>query len=314
VSGGWSIPWGLAWLPNGSALLTERNTHRVYTLSPSGTKTQVGTVPNVVNGGEGGLLGVAVSPNFATDRYVYFFHTASGDNRVARMTFDGSSLGGYTPILTGIRKATYHNGGRIAFGPDGHLYVATGDAQQTSLSQDRNALNGKILRITATGQPAPGNPFGTAVYSIGHRNPQGLAWDAQGRLWSSELGNTRFDELNLIESGKNYGWPTCEGTCSVTGMTNPKRTWTTAEASPSGLAYADGALYMATLRGQRLWRIPLNGTEAGTPAAYYTGTYGRLRAVAKLPNANGLWVTTSNVDANGGRPAGSDQVLQVNLG
>ncbi len=164
-------------------------------------------------------------------------------------------------VFGGMRKSRYHNGGRIRFGPDGFLYIAIGDSQQSNLAQDSNALNGKILRITKTGAAAPGNPFGTAIYSYGHRNPQGLAWDSAGRLWSSELGNSSVDELNLIQPGKNYGWPTCEGTCSTTGMTNPKRTWSVSSASPSGLAYANGALFMAALRGQRMWRITLSGED-----------------------------------------------------
>ncbi|MDT0318943.1 PQQ-dependent sugar dehydrogenase [Streptomyces millisiae] len=312
LSAGWSVPWGMDWLPDGSALYAERDTHRVVRLAPNGTRTVVGTVPNVVSGGEGGLLGLAVSPNFATDRAFYVFHTAANDNRVARLTFDGTAIGGYQPILTGIARATYHNGGRLAFGPDGYLYATTGDAQQTALAQNTQSLNGKILRITTTGAPAPGNPFGNHVYSLGHRNPQGLAWDAAGRLWAAELGQNTWDELNLIQQGANYGWPTCEGTCGRPGMTDPRRTWSTAEASPSGLAYADGALYLAALRGQRLWRIPLNGTEAGTPQAYYQNQLGRLRTVATEPGGTALWLSTSNSDSPGA-PAGRDAVHRVTL-
>jgi len=314
VSSGWTIPWGLSWLPSGSALITERNSFKVYTLTQSGTKTQVGTVPNVTTtGGEGGLMGVAVSPNWNTDHYVYFMHSAANDNRIARMTFNGTTLTGYTTILTGIAKSTYHNGGRLKFGPDGYLYATTGDAQNSANAQNKNSLNGKILRMTTTGAPAPGNPFGNLVYSLGHRNPQGLTWDPQGRLWAAEFGNVQFDELNLITPGANYGWPTCEGSCSVAGMTNPKCQWTTGEASPSGLTYADGALYLAALRGQRLWRIPVTGTDTGTPVAYYTNSYGRLRTVETVPGRNSLWLSTTNADGNGGQPAGSDKVFQVDL-
>ncbi|TDC79288.1 PQQ-dependent sugar dehydrogenase [Streptomyces hainanensis] len=312
LSTGWSVPWGMDWLPDGSALYAERDTHRVVRLAPNGTRTVVGTVPNVVSGGEGGLLGLAVSPNFATDRAFYVFHTAASDNRIARLTFDGTAIGGYQPILTGIARATYHNGGRLAFGPDGHLYATTGDAQQTGLAQNTQSLNGKILRLTTTGAPAPGNPFGNHVYSYGHRNPQGLAWDAAGRLWAAELGQNTWDELNLITQGANYGWPVCEGVCGRAGMTDPRRTWSTAEASPSGLAYADGALYLAALRGQRLWRIPLNGTEAGTPQAYYQGQLGRLRTVATVPGGTALWLSTSNGDS-AGAPQGRDGVHVVTL-
>ncbi|TPQ22882.1 PQQ-dependent sugar dehydrogenase [Streptomyces sporangiiformans] len=315
VSSGWTVPWGLSWLPDGSALLTERDSFKLFKLTQSGTRTQVGTVPNVVTtNGEGGLLGVAVSPNWRTDHYVYLMHSAASDNRIVRMTYDGSSLSGYKVLVTGIAKNKYHNGGRIKFGPDGYLYATTGDAQNGDRAQDKNSLNGKILRMTADGKPAPGNPFGTLVFSLGHRNPQGLTWDAQGRLWEAEFGNSKYDELNLIESGKNYGWPICEGTCSSSGMTNPKRQWTVSEASPSAVAYADGALYLAALRGERLWRIPVSGTSAGTPVAHYTSQYGRLRTVEKVPGKNALWLSTTNADNNGGEPDGADKVFQVDLG
>ncbi|MET8681043.1 PQQ-dependent sugar dehydrogenase [Streptomyces sp. NPDC004647] len=315
VSSGWTIPWGMSWLPDGSALISERNSFKVFKLTQSGTRTQAGTVPNVVTtGGEGGLLGAAVSPNWNSDHYVFFMHSAEDGNRIARMTYDGTSLSGYTSLVTGIKKNKYHNGGRIKFGPDGYLYATAGDAQTQDLAQSKSSLNGKILRMTPEGKPAPGNPFGTLVYSYGHRNPQGLTWDAQGRLWSSEFGAGTYDELNLIEPGKNYGWPVCEGTCSTSGMTDPERQWPVGQASPSGVTYADGALYMAALRGERLWRIPVNGTSTGTPAAYYVNSYGRMRTVETLPGKNALWLSTTNADGNGGEPAGSDKVFRIDLG
>ncbi|MGI5412524.1 PQQ-dependent sugar dehydrogenase [Streptomyces chartreusis] len=317
VSSGWSIPWGTYWMPDGnSALVTERDSFKVFRLTKDGTKTQVGSVPNAVTtDGEGGLLGVAVDPGWATNHRVYFMHTAAEGNRIARMTYDGSSLGGYTVLLQGIKKNRYHNGGRLAFGPDGLLYASTGDAQTSSLAQDSNSLNGKILRLTTEGKPAPGNPFGTYVYSLGHRNPQGLAFDRGGRLWEAEFGNSSFDELNLIKPGANYGWPTCEGTCSVSGMTNPRKTWRVAEASPSGIAIVRNVIYMAALRGERLWRIPIDGdTEnVGAATAYYVGTYGRLRTVTKVPGADQLWLSTTNSDNNGGEPDGADKIFRVSI-
>ncbi|MGW0710857.1 PQQ-dependent sugar dehydrogenase [Streptomyces sp. NPDC002643] len=314
VSSGWTVPWGLSWLPDGSALVTERDSFKLFRLTQAGTRTEIGTVPDVVTtNGEGGLLGVAVSPTWNSDHHVYLMHSAASDNRIVRMTYDGSTLGGYTVLVTGIAKNKYHNGGRLKFGPDGHLYATTGDAQNGNLAQDRNSLNGKILRMTKEGRPAPGNPFGTLVFSLGHRNPQGITWDAQGRLWEAEFGNSKYDELNLIESGKNYGWPVCEGGCSTSGMTSPKRQWTVSEASPSAVAYADGALYLAALRGERLWRVPVSGTSAGTPVAYYTTQYGRLRTVEKVPGKNALWLATTNADNNGGEPDGADRVFQVDL-
>ncbi|MEV0146996.1 MULTISPECIES: PQQ-dependent sugar dehydrogenase [unclassified Nonomuraea] len=315
VASGWDVPWDVSWAPDGSfALVTERDTFRVYKVTAAGAKTQVGTVPNVqTTDGEGGLMGVAMSKtwNGTSDQDVFFMHTASEGNRVARMTFNGTALGGYTSILQGIDKNRYHNGGRIRFGPDGYLYVTTGDAQQSSNAPDLASLNGKILRITRTGAAAPGNPFGTRVYSYGHRNPQGLAWDSAGRLWSSELGNSSRDELNLIQPGKNYGWPTCEGTCSTSGMTNPKHTWSVSEASPSGIAIVNDTVFMAALRGQRLWRIVLNGENVSTVNSYFNGTYGRLRAVEKVPNASAIWFGSTNSDNNGSGAA--DVIRRTNI-
>ncbi|WP_256914174.1 PQQ-dependent sugar dehydrogenase [Streptomyces hilarionis] len=317
-STGWTIPWGIHWMPDGkSALVTERDDFRVWKVTKDGTKTRVGTVPNTVTtDGEGGLLGVAVDPQWASDHYVYFMHTASEGNRVVRMTYDGDSLTGYKILLQGIKKNRYHNGGRLAFGPDGYLYVSTGEAQTPALAQDKNSLNGKILRMTTDGRAAPGNPFGTYVYSYGHRNPQGLAFDRNGRLWEAEFGNSSKDELNLIKPGANYGWPTCEGSCDVAGMTNPKKTWNVSEASPSGIAIVRNSVYMASLRGERLWRVPIEGDseKVGTATAYYVGTYGRLRTVTKVPGADQLWLSTTNCDNNGGAADGSDKILRVTIG
>ena len=317
LSSGWTIPWGVFWLPDGkSALVTERDDFRVWKVTKDGTKTQVGAVPNAVTtNGEGGLLGVAVDPKWETNHHVYFMHTASEGNRVVRMTYDGTALSDYTVLLQGIKKNRYHNGGRLAFGPDGYLYVSTGEAQTPDLAQDKNSLNGKILRMTTDGKPAPGNPFGNLVYSLGHRNPQGLAFDRNGRLWEAEFGNSSKDELNLIKPGANYGWPTCEGTCSTAGMTNPKATWNVSEASPSGIAIVRNVVYMASLRGERLWRIPINGDNesVGTPTAYYVGTYGRLRTVTKVPGADQLWLSTTNCDNNGGAADGADKIFRVTI-
>jgi glucose/arabinose dehydrogenase len=319
ISTGWSIPWGTSWSPDGQqALISERDGFGVFRVnSAGGGRTQVGSVPNSqTTDGEGGLMGVAFSPtwNGTSDTEVFFMHTSSEGNRIAKMNYNGTTLTNYVAIVTGIAKNRFHNGGRIAFGPDGFLYATTGDAQASGNAQNVNSLNGKILRITKTGAAAPGNPFNTRVYSYGHRNPQGIAWDSQGRLWESEFGDVRFDELNLIKPGRNYGWPTCEGTCTVAGMENPKRTWTTAEASPSGIGIVRDVVYMASTRGTRLWRIPLTaGETVGTATAYYVGTYGRLRTVTKVPGADAFWLSTTNADNNGGQPDGADRILRVNI-
>ena len=204
LSTGWSVPWGMSWLPDGSMLVTERDTFKLFhEPAAGGSRTLIGTVPNVVTtGGEGGLLGVAVDPNWSTNHYIYIFHTATEGNRIVRMIYNGTTISGYKILVQGIAKNKYHNGGRLAFGPDGYLYATTGDAENGSNAQNKASLNGKILRMKTDGTPAPGNPFGTLIYSYGHRNPQGLAWDSAGRLWEAEFGNTQWDELNLISA-----WP-----------------------------------------------------------------------------------------------------------
>ncbi|TNY38569.1 PQQ-dependent sugar dehydrogenase [Thermomonospora catenispora] len=313
---GLRTPWAIAFLPDGDALVTERDTARLLRVTPQGRVTPIGEVPGVRPGGEGGLLGVAVSPSYERDRRVYLYFTAADDNRVVRFRFDGRSLSEPRPIVTGIPKGANHNGGRIAFGPDGLLYVATGEVYRTELAQDRGSLGGKILRVTPDGGPAPGNPFASPVWSYGHRNVQGLAWDERGRLYATEFGQNRFDEINLIERGRNYGWPHVEGVQRGDDegrYTDPLLTWTTDEASPSGLAYASGSLWAAGLRGRRLWQIPLAPDgRVGRPIAHYEGEYGRLRAVVRAPDGS-LWITTSNHDGRGTPSAQDDRILRVPL-
>ncbi|HEX8767506.1 MAG TPA: PQQ-dependent sugar dehydrogenase [Jatrophihabitans sp.] len=304
------VPWGLAFLPGGDALIAERDTGRILRLTPGGgAPRQVDEVPGVAASGEGGLLGIAVSPGFAMDNLVYAYYTGEQDNRIVRF---GLGAGSPEVIFDGIAKASFHNGGRIAFGPDGMLYVGTGDAGDTQRSQDRSSPNGKILRLTPDGAPAPGNPTaGSPVYSLGHRNVQGLAWDSQGRLFATEFGQNQLDEVNLIQPGRNYGWPLVEGTGDTDGgrFTNPIVTWPTSAASPSGIAIAGNTAYVAALRGERLWTVPLTGSAAGQPRAELQGRYGRLRTVVIAPDG-ALWITTSNTDGRGDPRDGDDRILR----
>ncbi|MFI5908585.1 PQQ-dependent sugar dehydrogenase [Dactylosporangium sp. NPDC051541] len=310
VATGLNVPWGVAFLPGGDALVAERNTGRIVQVPAAGGAAKpVFQVPGVSAQGEGGLLGLAVSPNYAQDQYVYAYFTSSSDNRIVRFRLTGS-----TPevVFSGLTKAGIHNGGRIAFGPDGQLYVGTGDAGQRGLAQDPAKPNGKILRLTPEGKPAAGNPTaGSPVYSLGHRNVQGLAWDSAGRLWAIEFGQDTFDEVNLIKPGANYGWPTVEGKGDTQGgkFTNPLVTWPTDDASPSGAAIIGDTLYVAGLRGQRLWTVPLNGEQVGTPKAEFTGKYGRLRTAVAAPDGS-LWLTTSNRDGRGQPKDGDDRILR----
>ncbi|MEQ4204581.1 PQQ-dependent sugar dehydrogenase [Actinopolymorpha sp. B9G3] len=313
VATGLTSPWGLAFLPDGAALVAERDTARIKRIARGGAVSTVGTVPGVVPGGEGGLLGIAVSPTFERDRFVYAYYTAGDENRIVRMPYTGSRLGRPQTVLDGIPGSGIHNGGRMVFGPDGFLYVGTGEASDEPLAQDLDSLGGKILRITPDGDPAPGNPFDSPVWSYGHRNVQGLAFDDDGRLWASEFGQSTWDELNLIRPGRNYGWPEVEGVAGERGFVDPVAQWPTDEASPSGLAYADGALWMAGLRGERLWRIQIDeGRVIGKPRAFFTEDLGRLRTVAPAPGG-GLWLTTSNTDGRGDPRDGDDRILRLSL-
>jgi glucose/arabinose dehydrogenase len=305
------VPWGVDFLPDGAAVVTERMTGRVLRVEPDGTLARLGAITTSVPQGEAGLLGVAVSPDFDTDRTLFLYLTTSSDNRVVRAELDGDRLGEPTVVLDGIPAGFIHDGGRIAFGPDGHLYVTTGETGDPELAQDPDSLAGKILRITADGDPAPGNPDpGSPVWSLGHRNVQGLAWDDEGRLWASEFGDSTWDELNLVEKGGNYGWPEVEGTGGGSDFIDPQLVWPVEDASPSGLAYADGHLWMAGLRGQRLWRIRVSAKGRATrPTAFFTEDYGRLRTVVTTPDDQ-LWLTTSNQDGRG-EPAQVDDRIVV---
>ncbi|MEU6062385.1 PQQ-dependent sugar dehydrogenase [Streptomyces sp. NPDC047097] len=313
-------PWGLAALPDGDLLVSSRDEGTITRVdAESGKKTEIGSVPGVAPGGEGGLLGLAVSPAYASDHQVYAYFTTDSDNRIARLLYDerkpaGQQLGAPDTVLRGIPKGTIHNGGRIAFGPDRMLYAGTGETGETGLAQDKASLGGKILRMTPDGEPAPGNPEpDSPVYSLGHRNVQGLAWDTEKRLWAVEFGQNTWDELNLIEPGKNYGWPETEGRGERRGFTEPVAQWRTSEASPSGIAYAQGSIWMAALRGERLWRIPLDGTKAAAdPQSFLEEEYGRLRTVL-APGGDRLWLLTSETDTRGTPEDGDDRLLRLKV-
>ncbi|MFC3964848.1 PQQ-dependent sugar dehydrogenase [Nocardia jiangsuensis] len=310
IGTGLDVPWGLAFRPDGTAFVAERDTGRILRIAPGGGAAEpVHQVPGVVARGEGGLLGLAVSPTDPEVLYAYF--TAESDNRIVRFRL------GEQPqvVFQGLAKAGNHNGGRIAFGPDGMLYVGTGDAGEPRRSPDPADPGGKILRLTPDGQAAPGNPApGSPVYSRGHRNVQGLAWDSRGRLFAAEFGQNRVDEINLIEPGRDYGWPAVEGAGGADrGYADPLVTWGTDEASPSGIAVAGDTLYVAALRGERLWTVPIGPDGLGTPSAELAGRYGRLRTVAVAPDG-ALWLTTSNTDGRGDPSDGDDRIIRFPAG
>ncbi|GAA2400233.1 PQQ-dependent sugar dehydrogenase [Streptomyces glaucosporus] len=321
VATGLKSPWGLAPLPDGDLLVSSRDEGTILRVdADSGETTELGTVPGVDPGGEGGLLGIAVPPDFAENRYVYAYFTSASDNRIVRMLYEedkeeGNQLGAPSTVFRGIPKGTIHNGGRIAFGPDRMLYAGTGDSGDESLAQDRDSLGGKILRMTPDGEPpGHGNPEAdSVVYSWGHRNVQGLAWDAGKRLWAAEFGQNTWDELNLIRPGGNYGWPEVEGEAGEKGFVDPVAQWKPADASPSGIAVANGSVWMAGLRGERLWRIPLRGGEAvADPQAFLEGEYGRLRTVVS-DGGDGLWLVTSETDSRGTPGEDDDRILRLEV-
>ncbi|WP_205328109.1 sorbosone dehydrogenase family protein [Glycomyces sp. YM15] len=294
------VPWGLDFLPDGTAIVGERTTGRLLAIplgddGTAGEPEELRTV-DIADTGEGGLLGLAVSPAFDTDATVFAYYTTGTDNRIAKI--DTGSDAAPEPILTGIPAGPGHNGGALEFGPDGLLYAATGDGGDGGNAQDPRSLGGKILRITPEGEPAEGNPDpDSPVYTLGHRNVQGLAWNADGQLYATEFGQDIADEVNLIEAGNNYGWPYFEGDDTEDAYTDPALTWEPFEASCAGAVFVDDTLVTACLRGQRLWTVQFDpsGTPAAEPRATAVNEFGRLRSVAMGPDGM-LWVTTSNRD------------------
>src|SRR3989344_3553522 len=307
------IPWGLVFLPNKSILFTER-TGRVRMIDKNGklSPTPVVTISAVKHIGEGGLLGITLHPYFAENGYVYLYYTYSstGDNtlnKVVRFKFENGKLVNEQVIVNNIPGAANHNGGRIKFGSDNFLYITTGDAGNPSRAQDRNSLAGKILRVTDEGSAAPGNPFGNLVYSYGHRNPQGLAWDSQGRLWATEHGPSTKDELNLIEMGKNYGWPTIQGDEKRDGLETPVINSGSSTWAPAGTAFLEEKIFFGGLRGEALFQYDIS---TGTLKEQFKEQFGRIRDVVLGPD-NFLYITTSNRDGRGRVQEGDDKIIKI---
>jgi len=310
VASGLAIPWSVVPLAGGGALVSERETALVKEVAPDGSVREVAEVPGVVPDGEAGLLGLAMLDDGGTT-WLYAYVTAADDNRVLRMPLTGEE-GGYgldtsapEVVLSGIAKASNHDGGRIAFGPDGALYVTAGDANDRPSAQDPESLNGKILRVAPDGSIPADNPFpGSPVYTLGHRNPQGIAWDADGGMWAAEFGQDTWDEFNRIEPGANYGWPVVEGQAGDADYVDPVLQWSPADASPSGLASIGGTFFLAALRGQRIWSMTVDDAGAAQATPYFEGGYGRIRDVAEGPDGS-LWFLTNNT--------GDDALLRVAL-
>jgi len=306
------IPWGIAFLPGGDMLVTERP-GRVVRI---GTDRTTYPVDGVRHAGEGGLLGIALHPDFASNSYVYLYMTTTEgglQNKVERYVFKDDRLTFDRDILAGIPAANNHDGGRLAFGPDGMLYITTGDAQNEPAAQDTESLAGKILRINDDGSVPSGNPFGNAVWSNGNRNPQGLAWDAAGQLWATENGRSGvasgYAEVNKIAKGGNYGWPDIQGDATREGLTPPvlhsgaSSTW-----APASAAIIGNSLFFGGLRGEALYEMNLMGTPV--LKTHFKNAYGRIRDVSAGPDGM-LYLTTSNRDGRGSTKAGDDRIIRV---
>jgi glucose/arabinose dehydrogenase len=313
---GLQAPWALAFAPDGRVFVSERETGRILELA-GGEAREIQRL-SVQAVSEAGLLGLAVSPDWETDELLYaYFTSPQGDNRIVRFR-PGSAP---EPVLTGIPAARVHDGGRLAFGPDGMLYATTGDATVSGSAQDVRSLGGKILRMTPDGQPPPDNPFpGSLVYSYGHRNVQGIAWTADGGLYITEYGPDRDDEINRIQPGANYGWPLVTGQAQREGLTDPLFVVPdTGDASWSGAAILvggaipqwEGDLFAAGLRGERLYRFDLapDGGIAGAEQLL-VGEHGRLRDAVQAPDGS-LWLLTNNTDGRGSPEPADDRVLRL---
>ncbi len=306
------ILWALDFLPDGSLIFTERG-GKVFTFNPVDAAPQMlAEFSDVTSVGEGGLLGIAVHPQFSENNLIYLYHTYSKNgelfNRIIRMKKLGDTLIEKKIIVDAIPGAEVHNGGRIKFGPDGMLYITTGDAAVPTHSQDVSSLAGKILRVNYDGTIPESNPFpNSAVYSYGHRNPQGLAWDSEGNLWATEHGASASDETNRIVSGKNYGWPTIRGAEKAADMESPVLESGSSTWAPSGAAVFGNSLFFTGLRGQALYEFDLKNYTLKT---HFKGQFGRVRDVVRGPD-NFLYILTSTRDGRGVPMKGDDQIIRI---
>lgn len=307
VVSGLDAPWSMAVLGE-TVFVSERDSARILETSPAGDTRELVTVEGVVHSDEGGLLGLATDGDA-----LYVYSTARSGNRVQRYALSGEPgsyrLGAPTSVIDGMPAGTHHNGGRIAFGPDGMLYIANGDTSDEPASQNPDSLAGKILRIGPDGSVPRDNPVaGSPVYSLGHRNVQGFAWATDGTMFASEFGRNYRDELNIIEPGGNYGWPYVEGAGGEgDGFIDPVQTWSTDAASPSGIAIVNDTILIANLRGEVLRAVPVADPSTSTDLS---GEYGRLRDVVAGPDGT-LFVLTNNTDGRGSPRDGDDRIVSL---
>ena len=323
-----TIPWSIDWLPNGTALFTERNGN--LRMIENGKLLEEPLLSLGVGGVEGGLLGITVDPDYEQNNFIYLYYTynelISTSNKVVRFQLIDKTISEDKIIIDGIPGGPFHDGGRIQFGPDGKLYISTGEAGNPNLAQDMNSLGGKILRINSDGTIPEDNPWkDSPVYSIGHRNPQGFDWDNLGNLVATEHGpsgwrGSAHDEINVINSGKNYGWPDVIGDESIEGLENPilhtgDNTW-----APSGAEfyYGDkfpqwkGKYFVATLRGTHLHLIDfdLENNQVISHEKLFQDEFGRLRDVQTGPDGY-LYILTSNQDGRGIPESNDDRIIRI---
>lgn len=309
------IPWAIEFLPNNDILFTERK--GALKLISNGQISTVEDISDVLAYGEGGLMGLVLHPNFSNNHYLYVQYTYRGNgdnslNRVVRYKYENGELSDRSVIVDSIPGAMYHDGGRIKFGPDGFLYITTGDSGNPSLAQDTNSMAGKILRVTDEGKAPADNPFNNLVYSYGHRNPQGITWDDEGRLWETEHGRSApsgYDEVNIIQKGKNYGWPEIQGPEKRSGMETPlaqsgNETW-----APAGAVSYNGSLFFGGLKGQALFELKIENGN-GVITKHFLQEFGRIREVILGPD-NLLYITTSNRDGRGSPSQSDDRILKI---
>jgi glucose/arabinose dehydrogenase len=314
-----NIPWEIAFLPDESLLVTERPGTVMRILPNERKRIPISGVEHV---GEGGLLGLVLHPEYEQNRWIYLYHTTRTSqgliNRVERYEFDEATnmLSNQQIILDNIPASSNHDGGRLAFGLDNLLYITTGDAGNQASAQDTQSLAGKILRLQDDGSIPSDNPFGNEVYSYGHRNPQGLSWDNQGRLWATEHGpsgtGSGFDEVNLVQKGANYGWPDIQGQQTQSGMIAPvmqsggDETW-----APADVLVIDSFLVFPGLRGQALYSTQITGSTLQNRVTHLQNQYGRLRATVLSPDQKWIYLATSNRDGRGRATAGDDKIIRV---
>jgi len=322
------IPWSIDWTPDGTILFSERDGH--LRAIQNGELLEEPLLSLNVGGIEGGMLGIAVDPNFEENNYIYIYYTynefLTTTNKLVRFQLVDQTLNEDKVLLDGIPGGPFHDGGRIKFGPDGKLYITTGEAANPGLAQDLNSLGGKILRINSDGTIPQDNPFSDSpIYSIGHRNPQGIDWDESGNLVATEHGPSGWrgvahDEINVIIPGSNYGWPDIIGDETQDGLVNPilhtgQDTW-----APSGAEfyYGDkfpdwnGKYFVATLRGNHLHLIDfdLKNNLVLSDERLFQGEFGRLRDVQTGPDGF-LYILTSNHDGRGDPKTNDDKILRI---